>query len=284
MVFQESKVRRFKQVDVFSSIPCLGNPVAVVLDAHGLSNEVMQRLARWTNLSETTFILADKEADYHLKIFSLDREIPFAGHPTIGSALAAIEAGIVDGSKPFRMRCGLGLLSLRAEGNKIWVKVPPPRMVDIRIDNEMLCAALNGLELLDPLVFDAGPIWMVSRVESLDDLNKVRFDRKKLVDLSRKTVDAAGLILYAFNEEKGIEVRAFAPAVGVDEDPVCGSGNIAAAGHLKETGKLTCIGTKFQARQGRYLGRNGILFLVVNDAYLELGGEAVTVFDGEVRL
>lgn len=284
MTARELKLRDFKQVDVFTSNACDGNPLAVVIDAQGLSDEVMQRLANWTNLSETAFILDDKEADYHLRIFSPDREVPFAGHPAIGAARAAIEAGIVDSSKPFRMRCGLGLLNLRTEGKKIWVRVPPPVMVDVSIDAGMLAASLGGLKPIKPLVFDAGPIWMVARVESVADLDQIQVDQKKLVALSRDNADTVGIIIYAFNQEKGVDVRAFAPAVGVDEDPVCGSGNIAAAGHLKETGKLDVIGTSYKASQGRHLGRNGILNLVVNEGYFELGGEAVTIIDGKIRL
>lgn len=284
MAARKTKTRGFKQVDVFTSTPCFGNPLAVVVNAQGLSDAAMQRLAQWTNLSETAFIFDDKEADYHLRIFSPDREVPFAGHPTIGAARAAIEAGIVDGSKPFQMRCGLGLLNLRTEGKKIWVRVPPPVLVDVSIDVGMLTASLCGIKPIEPLVFDTGPIWMVSRVESVADLDQVQVDQKKLIDLSRNTADAVGIVLYAFNREKGIDVRAFAPAIGVDEDPVCGSGNIAAARHLKETGRLDVTGARYQARQGRHLGRNGILNLVVKEDCFELGGEAVTIFDGEIRL
>ena len=278
------KKRRFKQVDVFTSVPCFGNPVAVIIDAAGLSAEQMQRIAAWTNLSETTFIFEDNEADYHLRIFTPDRELPFAGHPTIGSALAAIEAKIVDGSKPFTMRCDKGLLTLRTEGTKIWVRVPPPKLVAAKIDENLLSAALNGLKTIDPLVFDPGPIWMTARVESVEELVRAQADRPKLIELSRNTADAVGIILYAFLPEGGIEVRALAPAVGVDEDPVCGSGNIAAAGHLKATGQLSATGSEYTARQGRHIGRDGILNLSVGNDFVELGGEAVTVIDGEIRV
>ena len=284
MAFQEEGARRFKQVDVFSAVPCYGNPVAVVIGADGLSDEAMQRLAHWTNLSETTFILEDPEADYHLRIFTPDRELPFAGHPTIGSAHAALEAGLVDGSKPFRMLCGLGLLTLRTEGEKIWVQVPRPKLVRVDMDEEMLAEALSGLKVLQPLVLDTGPVWMTARTNTVEDLDQVEIDRPKLIELSRRTANSVGLILYAFNLENGIDVRAFAPAVGVDEDPVCGSGNISAAGHLKETGNLSLVGASYTARQGRHIGRDGRLDMMVGDDRFELGGEAVTVIDGRIRL
>ena len=284
MNFQDAKLRRFKQVDVFTAIPGYGNALAVVVDADGLSAQDMQRLARWTNLSETAFIFEDEKADYHVRIFSPDRELPFAGHPAIGTAHAAIEAGVVDGSRPFQMRCGLGLLTHRTDGQKVWVRVPPPALLDLVIDTGQLAEALNGLSPINPLVFDTGPIWMVSRVASVDELIESRINREKLISLSHQTSNAVGIILYALNQEKGIEVRAFAPAAGVDEDPVCGSGNIAAAGHLKETGNLSRTGTDYMARQGRHLGRDGILYLSVGDEYFELGGEAVTVVDGKIML
>lgn len=274
--------RGFKQVDVFASRPCFGNPLAVVIDAEGLKDSDMQRLAQWTNLSETVFILNDPDADYLLRIFTPDREIPFAGHPVIGAARAAIEAGMVDGTGPFKMRCGLGFLNMRIEGRKIWVTVPPPEVLKIDIDQEMLAEALSGQNPAAPLVFDTGPIWMVSRFENLHDLDHVRIKREILTALSRNTVDAVGLILYAVNQENGVDVRAFAPAIGVDEDPVCGSGNIAVAGHLKETGMLDVTGERYQARQGRHLGRDGILYLKVKEDCIELGGEAVTVIDGHI--
>lgn len=275
---------RFKQVDVFSAAPCYGNPLAVVLDAQGLTHEMMQRVARWTNLSETTYIFDDDQADYFLRIYSLDRELPFAGHPVVGSAHAAIEAGIVDRSAPFTMRCGLGILTLRCEGQKIWVQVPPPKLLDFSLAAQSLSSAIPAATLIDPLVFDTGPVWMVARVASVDELINVRVNRDELIELSRNTADAAGIILYALNDEKGIEVRALAPAVGVDEDPVCGSGNLAAAAHLRESGILGRLGTKYMARQGRHLGRDGILSLSVREDYFELGGEAVTIIDGRINL
>ena len=122
------KAIAFKQVDVFTRVPFRGNPVAVVLQGKGLATEEMQRIAAWTNLSETTFVLPSKSADYRLRIFTPRHELPFAGHPTIGSAHAVLEAGLV---KPkagkFRQECGAGVLELSAEDGLLWVKAPPAK-------------------------------------------------------------------------------------------------------------------------------------------------------------
>ena len=135
----------------------------------------------------------------------------------------------------------------------------------------------------DSMVFDTGPVWMVARTGSVEELIGLRADRNKLTLLSTKTGDSVGIILYALNDENGIEVRALAPAAGVDEDPVCGSGNLAAAAHLKATGLLARLGNGYQARQGRHLGRDGRLFLLVGKSCFELGGQALTVIDGTIN-
>src|ERR671923_563314 len=120
-------MRRFKQVDAFTERPFRGNPVAVVLDGEGLDTATMQHIARWTNLSETTFLLPSKVADYRLRIFSPSRELPFAGHPTIGSAHAALEAGIAKGKK-IRQECGAGVLDLSVDDGVIYVRAPEVKL------------------------------------------------------------------------------------------------------------------------------------------------------------
>src|SRR6185436_4436936 len=119
---------KFKQVDVFTRVPFLGNPVAVVLEAQGVSDVEMQRIAAWTNLSETTFVLPPNSAaaDYRLRIFTPRAELPFAGHPTIGSAHAVLEAGLVrPKSGMLRQECGAGILGLQVEGETLWLESPP---------------------------------------------------------------------------------------------------------------------------------------------------------------
>src|SRR5512132_3145504 len=120
-------MRKFKQVDAFTDRPFRGNPVAVVLDGQGLNSAEMQHIARWTNLSETTFLLPSKVADYHLRIFSPTRELPFAGHPTIGSAHAALEAGLARGGK-IKQECGAGVLDLAIDDGVIFVRSPAVKL------------------------------------------------------------------------------------------------------------------------------------------------------------
>ena len=274
----------FKQIDVFSGLPGYGNPLALIMEAEGLSQESMQRLANWTNLSETCFLSREDETSYRLRIFTPTQELPFAGHPTIGAAHGAVEAGIVDSSKEFFQVCGLGRLKLRKEGELIWVRVPRPVRIRTGLKPTDLAPALSGAIPAEPMVFDAGPVWAVGRLESLAELRELTIDRDWMMGMEAFKGPALGLILYAFNDQGGIEVRAFAPAAGVDEDPVCGSGNLVAAAHLEATGGLDHLGRTYLARQGRNLGRDGRLHLKVLEDGLELGGQAVTVFEGRARL
>jgi PhzF family phenazine biosynthesis protein len=254
------------------------------MDSKGLSKEEMQRLANWTNLSETCFLSQEDQAAYRLRIFTPQNEIPFAGHPTIGAAHAALEAGLIDPTGEFTQVCGLGRLRMRQEGDLIWVRVPQPVQVRTGLTPADLAPALSGITPLDPMAFDTGPIWVVGRLESLEDLRGLTINGDCLARLRLPSGLAVDLILYAFNDQGGIEVRAFAPADGIDEDPVCGSGNLAAAAHLKATGLLDRLGRTYQARQGWNLGRDGRLHLKVLQDAMELGGQAVTVFDGRARL
>jgi PhzF family phenazine biosynthesis protein len=276
--------RPFKQVDVFTDRAGYGNPVAVILEAEGLSDEEMQRLANWTNLSETVFVFKDDRSDYRARIFTPSSELDFAGHPTIGTAHAALEAGWVADPKAFSMQCRLGRIDLHQTEGLIWARVPAPKQKGSVLDEGELRASLGGQQPMDPLLFDIGPVWLVGRLQTVQTLREIRPDWGRLSGLTRKLGDSTGLVLYAFTDEGGIEVRAFAPAEGVNEDPVCGSGNLCAARHLEVTGGLERIGRTFVSRQGMNLGRNGRLHLKVLEQDIELGGHAVTVFDGTARI
>src|SRR2546421_5738206 len=123
---------RLKQVDVFTDKPLFGNPVAVVIGGEELETEDMQRIASWTNLSETTFLLPSSQADYRLRIFTPQQELPFAGHPTIGAAHAALEAGFVEKKKTLSQECGAGILELSFEDERIFVRGPEAKITDVR--------------------------------------------------------------------------------------------------------------------------------------------------------
>lgn len=272
--------RPFKQVDVFTQEPGYGNPVAVIMAAEGLSTEAMQRMARWTNLSETTFITASDKADYHLRIFCPGGEMPFAGHPTIGSAHAALEAGLADPKGGFTMECGLGVLNLWQEEGRTWVRVPSPVLKQDEINSRELADCIGGRQPKDPAIFDTGAVWLTGELDSVADLRETIIDIPRLNAFTAKFDSNPGLLLYVHTEEGGLEVRAFHPLAGVDEDPVCGSGNLCAAAHLKAFGGMARSGARYQARQGMNMDRNGRLELKILEDGLELGGAAVTVFEG----
>ncbi|HQT27184.1 MAG TPA: PhzF family phenazine biosynthesis protein, partial [Burkholderiales bacterium] len=164
------KARPFRQVDVFTEVPFNGNPVAVILDAEGLTTLEMQRIANWTNLSETTFVLPATEAsaDYRLRIFTPKRELPFAGHPTIGSAWALLESGLQpkNGGRLIQ-QCGKGLITLRLEGTHIYFELPEPSFEE-RSENNLAAAALAIAEeeILDSSIVDVGAIWHTVRLQS----------------------------------------------------------------------------------------------------------------------
>ena len=280
---------RFKQVDVFTGTPFRGNPVAVVLEGEGLSAEEMQRIAGWTNLSETTFVLQPSApaADYRLRIFTPRAELPFAGHPTIGSAHAVLEAGMV---KPregrFRQECGAGVLELSQEEGLIWVKAPTASvsLLDaIRIPE--LEKSLKKKTLPTPSIVNVGPVWVIADLGSADAVDGLVPDMAAIARFT-DAVQATGITVFGAAPGNGaaIHVRSFAPAHGVPEDPVCGSGNISVAAYLSRSGKAVPGGGRYQARQGMQLGRDGQVAMRVEGTEISLGGEAVTCVEGTLRL
>jgi PhzF family phenazine biosynthesis protein len=238
---------RFKQVDVFTQKPFFGNPVAVVLEAEELSSDDMQRIAAWTNLSETTFVLppSSPNADYRLRIFTPKQELPFAGHPTIGSAHAVLESGMAtprDGR--LRQECLAGIIELEIEntagGDKIFFRVPRATISTLEQTRaRRLLAALGiaGASAPSPLRVDVGVVWLVGDVGEAETLGGITPDLNEIRKLSAET-QAAGITVFGRVQETStrLHVRSFAPILGVDEDPVCGSGNASIAAYLAHTG------------------------------------------------
>ena len=265
---------KFKQVDVFTERPFLGNPVAVVIDAEGLDSATMQRIAGWTNLSETTFLLKSDKADYRLRIFTPRQELPFAGHPTIGSAHAALEAGFVKKKEKLTQECGAGILDLTVEDHWIYVRAPQPKVT--RLDKPTPWGKA--------LRVDVGPVWIVAEMEDAAALAALEPDMAAIAGLSR-SLEATGVTLFARSEDgrSEIQVRSFAPLHGVPEDPVCGSGNISVAAYLRFLGKIEDLGSPYLARQGMQLGRDGRISVRVTERDIHIGGRAVTCVDGTLR-
>jgi PhzF family phenazine biosynthesis protein len=265
---------KFKQVDVFTERPFLGNPVAVVIGAEGLDTATMQRIAGWTNLSETTFLLESDKADYRLRIFTPRQELPFAGHPTIGSAHAALESKFVSRKSKLKQECGAGILDLTVEDNWIYVTAPQPKVTRLEKPTPFGKA----------LRVDVGPVWIVAELEDAAALAALAPDMAAIAELSR-SLEATGVTLFARSEDgrSEIQVRSFAPLHGVPEDPVCGSGNISVGAYLRFTGKLDDLGSPYLARQGMQLGRDGRVSVRVTERDIQIGGRAVTCVDGTLR-
>jgi PhzF family phenazine biosynthesis protein len=269
---------RFKQVDVFTRKPFLGNPVAVVLDAEGLDTAAMQRIACWTNLSETTFVLKSEVADYRLRIFTPRQELPFAGHPTIGSAHAALEAGLVARKSVLKQECGAGLIELALEDERIFLKGPEAKLAPLEHAHREALAHGLGEKLAEAMRVDVGPVWLVAEVAEVATLKP---DMAHLAALSQ-ALDAAGATLYSRSNdgESAIHVRSFAPAHGIPEDPVCGSGNLSVAAFLAFTKKIDSLGKSYLARQGMALGRDGRVSVRIDPDGIRIGGHAVTCVEG----
>lgn len=288
---------RFQQVDVFTSRALRGNPVAVVLDADDIPEATMQQVAAWTNLSETTFVLRPTQtgADYRLRIFTPRSELPFAGHPTVGSAHAVLSTGLVPaGATRLHQECKAGILPLAIDGTgptrRISVRVPTPRVADA---DETLVEPLTealGVAVSDtsaPRVIDVGAVWLVALVASEAALRTLSPDLPLIDHLSRE-LGLSGVTVVALSDAKDVPVvvRSFAPAAGIGEDPVCGSGNAAVGAFLADTGLLGRTGGTYTSSQGREVGRDGAVTVHVTDEgrVVEIGGSAVTVIEGEIRL
>jgi len=268
---------------VFTERPFLGNPVAVVLEGGGLSDADMLRIAAWTNLSETTFVLPSSRASYRLRIFTPRAELLFAGHPTIGSAHAVREAGLIPASaRSLVQECGAGLipLSVDSSGN-IHAQVPKARVSPFT-DLGMLCAAL-GAPVEAPLIVDVGPRWIVARLESREALLRLSPDPVALSALSQAT-GTGGATIYAL-ADGGVEVRSFAPLHGIAEDPVCGSGCASVGVHLRELDGISgWSGGRLRARQGAAMNRAGEVWVQIGADEVSIGGAAITVVEGSILL
>ena len=288
--------RRFKQVDVFTTRPFFGNPLAVVLDGDGLETAAMQRIAAWTNLSETTFVLRPTAtgADYRLRIFTPRAELPFAGHPTVGSAHAVLEAGLVAAKPELRQECGAGVLRLAVEGSgserRISVEAPPaaleplhPEVVD---EVERAIGARLAPGSTGQLVA-IGPRWLTLMLADASSVRALEPDMAAVAAVSRK-LRATGITVFAPARagDHEVVVRSFAPGEGVPEDPVCGSGNAAVGAWLQHAGMEVGGRGRHVASQGRELGRDGYVNvrLDAGTRRVWIGGAAVTCVDGVLHV
>lgn len=309
--------RAFKQVDVFTATPYLGNPLAVVLDGSGLSDAEMQHFAHWTHLSETTFLLpptaqgAAGGADYRVRIFTPGGELPFAGHPTLGSCHAWLEAGGAPRTKEeIVQECALGLVRIRREDTRLAFAAPPLKRSNPSPTLLAQVAAALGLDarqIIAAQVLDNGPVWLGLLLDSRQTVLQLAPDHLALKKLGQmvgvasvEAAPAAATLIARSNREArafgprpvepeaeapdavAIEVRAFTSPIGIDEDPVTGSLNASLAQWLIADGLAPA---HYVASQGTGLGRAGRVHIARDDhAQVWVGGNSVTCIDGNVRL
>lgn len=275
---------RFSQVDVFSDRPMLGNPVAVVHADVGdrvPTDEQMAAFARWTNLSETTFLLPPTrpDADYRLRIFTPGGELPFAGHPTLGSAHAWLEAGGVPVGDDLVQECGAGLVRVRRAD--VLAFAAPPLLRSGPVADEVRAAIVAALRVDEAAVLDAawvdnGPGWVAALLTDAAAVLALEPDFAAMADLDLGVVGA-----YPPGSECAVEVRGFAPELSVPEDPVTGSLNAGVAQWLIGNGTLP---PAYVASQGTALGRRGRVHVEQVDGETWVGGATRTTITGSVHL
>lgn len=277
------KMRRYTEVDVFAHEAYRGNALAVVHDADGLSAEDMQRFANWTNLSETTFLLApsDPQADYRVRIFSAREELPFAGHPTLGSAKAWVNAG--GSTRPGGMvvqECAAGLIPIRVMENQIAFEAPRLTrygpVEESLVRRIAMILGVSRAQIIDVSWLVNGPKWIGVRFASAGEVLAMRPDPEKLGDLEIGVVGP-----YESTNETQFEVRAFIGGDPVWEDPVTGSLNAGLARWIIDTGIAT---QQYVASQGTVLGRQGRVHVNLRDGAIWIGGHVTSCVEGNVRL
>jgi PhzF family phenazine biosynthesis protein len=275
--------RRFHQLDVFSNRPLLGNPLAVVHDAQGLSDEDMAAFARWTNLSETTFLLppTDDDADYRVRIFTLGDELPFAGHPTLGSCKAWLLAGGRPKTDGYIVQqCGVGLVRLRRDGARLAFAAPPLRRSG-PLDEALLDQIAGGLgiarsDIVEHQWVDNGPGFCAVMLGSAAKVLSLRPDFIALSDLKLGVIapQAAGA-------DTAFEVRSFVPPSGINEDPVTGALNAGLASWMIGAGLAP---DHYVVAQGTALRRAGRVFVDRDGDDIWIGGDSAICIAGEVTL
>lgn len=275
----------FKQVDVFSSQALKGNPLAVVLDADTLDDATMAAFAHWTNLSETTFVLAAQhpQADYRVRIFTTLDELPFAGHPTLGSCHAWLESGGQPKGEEIIQECGIGLVRIRRQGRQL-AFTAPALLRDGPVEAQLLerirvAMGLAPRAILDARWVDNGAGWLALRLA----------DRASVLALKPDYAQLGGLAIGVFGpwdslldgDEAQFEVRAFIAGDGMPEDPVTGSLNAGIAQWLLGAGLAP---DSYVVSQGTVLGRQGRVHVQRQGDDIWIGGETVTCIDGGVEL
>ncbi|WP_313316759.1 PhzF family phenazine biosynthesis protein [Stenotrophomonas sp.] len=282
--------RRYLQLDVFAARPGTGNPLGVIVDSEGLDDMAMQAIAAWLNLSETIFFLPpDEGTSYRIRIFTPKGELPFAGHPSVGAAWAAVELGLAtpDDNGQLIQQCAAGLLPVLVQGGRwfrqIHVRSPQAERRDTVIDK-----LPDGLAALakpghSPELWNNGPDWWLLEAGSEATLRRYKPELAAIAALPGR----GKLAIYAAADRPDVGyqyvVRAFAPGVGINEDPVTGSANALVAAQLLQQGRIKPF-QQYLASQGRELGRNGEVRVEVDaESNIWIGGEVQQVIAGQIE-
>jgi len=288
------KTRKYMQCDVFAAYAGAGNGLGVVLDGENLGTEQMQAFAKFTNLSETTFVLpvSKTEASYRVRIFTPMSELPFAGHPSVGTAHAVLESGLViPENGTLIQECAAGLLPMRVEGEganrNIFVRAPRGRIVEHDSSvQDLLAAAIKNMSpgSLQPTLMNNGPNWWCIE---LADESAVRDLKPLLPEIAALTLasNSVGLSVFAraSSTDYQLVVRAFCPADSIPEDPVTGSANACIAALMHEKKALGDTQGSYIASQGREVGRNGFVQVRIDDeGEVWIGGKTQTVIVGSL--
>ena len=281
--------RPYKQVDVFTATPYLGNPLAVVLDGAALSSAEMQSFARWTNLSETTFVVpaTDPQADYQIRIFTPGGEMPFAGHPTLGSCHAWLEAGGKPKAKAFVVQqCGVGLVKIRREQNRLAFGAPAMRRSapsTTLLARVARAVGLKAEQIIAAQLLDNGTTWLGLLLADASTVLQLTPNFPELKELGQKVGVVAVQAAHPPKADvASVEVRGFAPHMGINEDPVTGSLNASLAQWLIADGHAP---ERYVAAQGACLDRAGRVFIERDPSgQVWVGGQSVTCISGSAAI
>jgi PhzF family phenazine biosynthesis protein len=284
---------RYLQLDVFPASLGGGNPLGVVVGADGLNAQTMQRIAKWTNLVETTFVLPADEAtaNYRLRIFMPTAEIPFAGHPTVGSAHAALETSFASAHHGRMVQqCGAGLLPIRVEGagatRVISVQSPPARILREGMEDGSLRAALGFALLgkLPPAFVEGGRRWWLAELADEQAVRTLQPNHVAIKALAREHA-CLGLCVFARcrSPDYDLVVRAFPAGAGIVEDPASGAANGLIAAYIAQREAHGELAHGYRVSQGREMGHDAELIVRIDaDATVWVGGRTRTIVDGTI--
>ncbi|NVZ52463.1 PhzF family phenazine biosynthesis protein [Pseudomonas sp. B6002] len=275
----------FKQLDVFSRVALKGNPLAVVLGADSLTDQQMADFAKWTNLSETTFLLTprDPKADYRVRIFTTLKELPFAGHPTLGSCHAWLQAGGIPKGEEIIQECEIGLVRIRRQGDEL-AFITPPLIRSGAVEAPLLERVRLGLGLAPEVILrsqwvDNGAGWLALMLADREQVLGLQPDYSQLLGLAVGVIAACDPVRDAVDAQ--FEVRAFIAGDGAQEDPATGSLNAGVAQWLLGEGLAP---ERYVVSQGTAMGRAGRIRIERHGPEIWVGGAVAVCIDGRLQL